>query len=147
MRIMHKVGIKSGAFTLFHRGHIWCLQECRRYCDFLIVLTNSDEYIKNKKDSVPIPLEDRKYILEHIKGVYKVDSFDGSNEHEWIEHYKANQFHREFGNSAKLIVFHSDELKGNSWVPGQDIADQIVYISKVGKPESVSKIFKDIKNN
>jgi cytidyltransferase-like protein len=139
-----RVGIKSGAFTVLHAGHVWCIQECRKKVDWLVVLTNDDKYIMHKKGNVPIGLEDRKYILKHIKGVDEVDHFEGLNEHFWIKNFADNRLKQEFGSEAKLIVFHTIEIEDKTWVPGQSIADEIIFIPRI--PPSVSQIYNEIKN-
>ena len=143
-----RVGIKSGCWTLFHKGHVWCLQQCAKQCDYLIVLTNEDPYIMSKKGNVPIPMEDRIYILNHIVGVDEVGHFPEPTEDRWVRDFVANRLH-EFGSDAKLVVFHSDELKerheNGHRVPGQGVADEIIFIDKVAKPESVSRIYNEIR--
>lgn len=127
-----------------HAGHVWCIQECARQCDYLIVLTNTDDYIALKKGSVPIELEDRLYILSNIKGVNEVDVFPEGTENAWINRFHRDRLEQEWGAMAELVVFHSDELKGDVWVPGQKCADEIVFIDKVNRQESVSKIYDKI---
>lgn len=142
-----RVGIKSGVFGLFHAGHIFCFQECRKKCDYLIVLTNNDEYVLRKKGNVPINLNDRLYILKHIKGIDEADWFSGDTEDSWIENFKKNRLCQEFGANAELIVFHSDELEGNLSVPGERFADKIFFIPKKSRKESVTKIYNEIRGN
>ena len=105
------IGVKSGCFTLFHMGHIWAIQECAKQVDHLVILTNEDKYIERKKGCVPIDLESRMYMLKNIKGVDEVSTFEGFNEHWWISEFRARRLKSEFGKSAELIVFHSDELR------------------------------------
>lgn len=139
----YKIGIKSGCWTLLHAGHIWCIQECIKQCDYLIVLTNSDEYISRKKGGVaPVCLEDRLYLLKHIKGVNEVNWFSEDTEDQWIRKYK-EKFLRDYP-KIELIVFHSDELKDQSWVPGMDYADEIIFIDKINRKESVTKMYNQI---
>ena len=142
-----KVGIKCGVFSLIHAGHIQCIQDCRKYCDYLILLTNEDKYVMNKKGCVPIELDDRKYILEHIKGVDEVHSYEGFNEHFWVATFKSFRLHEEFGADAKLVMLHTAELKNEIWVPGRNIADEIVFIERTERRASVSEIFEKIRKS
>ena len=146
---MKKIGIKSGAWSLWHAGHTWCIQKCREYCDYLIILANDDDYVLNKKGICPISLEDRLYIIKHVNGVNEVGYFSELTEHSWIENFKNNRLYKEFGKSANLIVFHSDELKNinKEKLPGYGIADEIVFIDKINRPQSVTKIFNQIRSN
>lgn len=141
-----RVGIKSGAFTLLHAGHIRCFEQCKKQVDYLIVLTNSDKYIKEKKGNVPIPLMDRLYILENISFIDEVDWFSEYTEDEWIKRFYNSDLHFRFGQNAELIIFHSDEIKNQEIVPGKQYADKIIFIPKANKPESVSQIYKEIQN-
>lgn len=143
--MMTTVGIKSGCFTLLHAGHVWCINECAKHCQHLIVLTNDDDYIKRKKGNVPVSLKDRLYILDNLNKVSETSFFSEDNEDTWIKDFKERRLYQEFGIDASLIVFHSDELQGSLWVPGQEYADQIIFIPKVARTESVTKIYEDIK--
>jgi D-beta-D-heptose 7-phosphate kinase/D-beta-D-heptose 1-phosphate adenosyltransferase len=42
----YKIGLTNGCFDLFHPGHAYLLNKCKKYCDKLIVLLNSDSSIK-----------------------------------------------------------------------------------------------------
>lgn len=135
------VGIKSGCYTLLHNGHVWAIQECAKQVDYLIILTNDNQYIERKKGCLPLTLEQRTYILENIKGVDEVGTFEGLNEHFWISEFRARRLKQEFGEDATLIVFHSSELQNEHWVPGKDIADKVIFIPKDLIRASVSDIF------
>lgn len=138
-----RIGVKSGCWTLLHKGHIWCLKECKKYCDYLIVLTNDDNYIMKKKGSVPITLHDRIYIIKELRCVDEVHSFKQNTETIWVADFKKNRLYQEFGKDAKLIVFHSSELINRVRVPGCDEADEIVFIRKAG--QSVTKMYNEIR--
>lgn len=140
-----KVGICAGCYSLLHNGHVWYLQQAALMCDYLIALTNEDKYIENKKGCVPIPLKERMYILSNIKGVDEVGTFQGFNEHFWLSEFRVRRLRQEFGENAELIVFHTDELKNATWLPGQQIADKIIFIPKNEIIASVSDIFETIK--
>jgi glycerol-3-phosphate cytidylyltransferase len=49
-----KIGITSGAFDLFHPGHIVMLKEARSVCDYLIVYVQVDPSIDRKDKRKPI---------------------------------------------------------------------------------------------
>lgn len=138
------IGIKSGVFRILLVHHLVMLQECAKHCDYLVLLTNNDEYIKEKKGIVPIRLQDRLEILQGIKYVDEVGSFDGPSEEDWIKNFKENRLYKEFGKDAKLIVFHSSELKGQEHVPGQGIVDEVIFIDHI-KSESTSQVIERIK--
>ena len=62
----------SGGFDPIHRGHISYLKEAKALGDKLIVIMNSDEFLKRKKGYVFMPYEDRRAIIESIKYVDEV---------------------------------------------------------------------------
>lgn len=59
----------SGAFDPIHIGHIRYIREAAKLGDKLVVILNSDEFLLRKKGFVFMPFDDRKEILESIKGV------------------------------------------------------------------------------
>jgi cytidyltransferase-like protein len=62
----------SGAFDPIHVGHIAYLREAAKLGDRLVVILNNDVFLLRKKGFVFRPFEDRKEILESIKGVDEV---------------------------------------------------------------------------
>jgi D-beta-D-heptose 7-phosphate kinase/D-beta-D-heptose 1-phosphate adenosyltransferase len=62
----------SGAFDPIHVGHIAYLREAAKLGDRLVVILNNDIFLLRKKGFVFRSFEDRKTILENIKGVDEV---------------------------------------------------------------------------
>jgi D-beta-D-heptose 7-phosphate kinase/D-beta-D-heptose 1-phosphate adenosyltransferase len=62
----------SGAFDPIHVGHIAYIREAAKLGDRLVVILNNDNFLLRKKGFVFRPFEDRKEILESIKGVDEV---------------------------------------------------------------------------
>jgi cytidyltransferase-like protein len=62
----------SGAFDPIHIGHIRYLREAAKLGDRLVVILNSDDFLLRKKGFVFMPFEERKEILESMKGIYEV---------------------------------------------------------------------------
>lgn len=62
----------SGAFDPIHVGHIAYIREAAKLGDRLVVILNNDNFLLRKKGFVFRPSEDRKEILESIKGVDEV---------------------------------------------------------------------------
>lgn len=141
-----RVGIKAGCFTLLHAGHVRALQYCAEHCDYLIVLTNTDDKIFRKKGCVPISLEERMTMLRAIKGVDLVCSFKKETEEEWVRNFKyiyANQL-----GDCELIVFHDPEVPEP--IPCKDVADKIVFVPHLpadGPKYSVSDMFAIIRGD
>lgn len=67
----YHIGYVSGAYDLFHVGHLRLLKRCKEHCDYLIVGVDSDELVEIYKNKKPcIPEEER---LEIVKAVKYVD--------------------------------------------------------------------------
>jgi cytidyltransferase-like protein len=62
----------SGAFDPIHMGHIRYIREAAKLGDRLVVILNKDDFLMKKKGFVFWPFEERKEILENIKGVDEV---------------------------------------------------------------------------
>jgi len=62
----------SGAFDPMHAGHIRYIREAARLGNRLVVILNSDEFIMKKKGFVFWPQNERKEIIESLKGVDEV---------------------------------------------------------------------------
>jgi len=62
----------SGAFDPLHVGHVRYIREAAKLGDRLVVILNSDDFLLRKKGFVFRPFEDRKEILENVKGVDEV---------------------------------------------------------------------------
>ncbi len=66
-----KTVIVSGGFDPIHIGHIRLIREASTLGK-LIVILNNDDFLMRKKGYVFMPQEERKEILENIKGVDSV---------------------------------------------------------------------------
>lgn len=73
---MAKYFIVSGGFDPIHEGHIENIIESREESDGIIVLLNSDDWLTRKKGSYFLNFSSRKIIMENIKGVTEVISFN-----------------------------------------------------------------------
>lgn len=62
----------SGGFDPLHIGHIRYIQEASKLGDSLAVILNNDNWLKKKKGFVFMPQEERREILEAIRGVDRV---------------------------------------------------------------------------
>ena len=75
---MNDLILVSGGFDPVHSGHIALIEEASKYGD-IIVLLNSDNWLRNKKGKEFLPFEERKIIMGSIKNVIDVFSFDDSD--------------------------------------------------------------------
>ena len=62
----------SGGFDPIHVGHVRMIQEAAEIGDGVIIIANSDAWLKRKKGYVFMPYSERQEILYSIKGVVDV---------------------------------------------------------------------------
>jgi D-beta-D-heptose 7-phosphate kinase/D-beta-D-heptose 1-phosphate adenosyltransferase len=70
------VVVTSGGFDPIHIGHVRLFQEAKKLGDRLIVIINSDEWLKRKKGYVFMPIKHRLEMVKAIKGVDDVLVWD-----------------------------------------------------------------------
>ena len=75
---MKKIILISGGFDPIHSGHIKLIQSAAKFGN-VVVLLNSDEWLKKKKGKEFLPFKERKVILSAIKNVINVIAFDDSD--------------------------------------------------------------------
>lgn len=75
---MKNIVLVSGGFDPIHSGHIKLIQEASKYGD-VAVLLNSDNWLCQKKGKEFLPFSERKIIMNAIKKVIDVISFDDSD--------------------------------------------------------------------
>ena len=66
-----KIVAVSGGFDPIHVGHVRMIREAAEYGD-VVVIANSDEWLKRKKGYVFMAWDERAEIIESIKGVIAV---------------------------------------------------------------------------
>jgi glycerol-3-phosphate cytidylyltransferase len=64
-------GFTCGAFDLLHAGHALMLEECRKYCDYLIVGLQVDPSIDRSDKNKPVQSLDERLVM--IKAIRWVD--------------------------------------------------------------------------
>ena len=70
--------VVSGGFDPLHAGHVRMIIDAARHGN-VIVVANSDAWLKRKKGYIFMPFEERSQILESIKGVLRVEAVDDSD--------------------------------------------------------------------
>ena len=75
---MKNIVLISGGFDPIHSGHIALIQEASKYGD-VVVLLNSDEWLRQKKGKEFLSFKEREIILSSIKNVIEVIEFDDSD--------------------------------------------------------------------
>tara|TARA_R110000824_G_scaffold236450_4_gene425152 strand:+ start:1382 stop:1810 length:429 start_codon:yes stop_codon:yes gene_type:complete len=103
----------SGGFDPVHIGHIQMIREASRWGSVIVVI-NSDEWLKRKKGYVFMPYEERVEIMGNIKGVTLVTNVndDDGTVCEAIRRFKPDAFanggDRQKNNTPEMSV--CDEL-------------------------------------
>lgn len=96
------MGYTTGAFDLFHIGHLNILKRAKEQCDYLIVGVSTDEVIQGYKHKTPIiPFEERIAIVEAIKFVDEVVPQTSMDKFAAWEKLKFD------------AIFHGDDWKGS----------------------------------
>lgn len=105
---MRKIIALSGGFDPAHIGHARMIQEAVKYGDVLLIV-NSDEWLKRKKGFVFMPWAERAEMLSYITGVTKVvsvDDADGSVVEALREHMP-----NAFGNGGDRVATNTPEVE------------------------------------
>jgi len=68
----------SGGMDPIHIGHVKMIQAAAELGELTVIL-NSDAWLKRKKGYVFMPYEERKYLLESVKGVSVVSAVDDTD--------------------------------------------------------------------
>lgn len=71
-----KIVVVSGGFDPLHSGHIEYFRSAKKLGDHLIVALNSDEWLKNKKGKPFMPFPERKILIQNLRMVDEIMSFD-----------------------------------------------------------------------
>ena len=112
----------NGCFDVLHRGHIELFKYAKSLGDELCVGIDTDEKVKlDKGKDRPINnLQDRMYMLQSIKYIDKVISFDSTKElDDTLKWYKPD-----------IMVIGSD-WKGKP-VIGEEYTKELVFFDRVG---------------
>jgi D-beta-D-heptose 7-phosphate kinase/D-beta-D-heptose 1-phosphate adenosyltransferase len=71
-----RIVLVTGGFDPLHRGHIAYFKSARELGDVLIVGLNSDAWLERKKGLYFMSVEDRRAVIEELRGVDVVIEFD-----------------------------------------------------------------------
>ena len=75
---MKQIVLVSGGFDPIHSGHVFLIQEASKNGK-VIVLLNSDSWLIQKKGKAFLPFSERKIIMNSLKNVIDVISFNDSD--------------------------------------------------------------------
>jgi len=137
--------IASGGFDPIHSGHINYLNEAAKLGNYLVVAVNSDGWLVRKKGKAFMEWVERAVIVENLKpvhGVISFDDFDGTAKDAILKIRKSNPY-------AKIVFANGgDRTKEN--IPEMNIKDDnLEFVFGVGgemKQNSSSWILKSWEN-
>ena len=75
---MNNIVLVSGGFDPVHSGHIILIQEAAKFGD-VVILLNSDDWLRTKKGKEFLPYKEREIIMGSIKKVIEVISFNDTD--------------------------------------------------------------------
>ena len=115
---MPNIILISGGFDPIHSGHIKLINDASKYGD-VIVLLNSDEWLRNKKGKEFLPFDERKIIMKNIKGVIDVIEFDDSDKTCIDGIKKAKSLYKN-----NIIKFANGGDRNNETTPEKEFCDK-----------------------
>jgi cytidyltransferase-like protein len=74
-----KIALVTGGFDPIHSGHIALINDARQYADEVWVGINSDAWLIRKKGFAFMPADERRAVVESLRGVAKVIEWDDSD--------------------------------------------------------------------
>ena len=116
----------SGGFDPIHVGHLRMFQEASKFGSVIVVL-NSDDWLKRKKGYSFMSFEDRKEIIEAFSCVWKVVSVDDSDDtvvdalHQYQPDIFANGGDRFAKNTPESAICEKLEIESLWGVGGEKI--------------------------
>jgi glycerol-3-phosphate cytidylyltransferase len=117
------VGFTCSAFDLLHAGHLLMLEECKKYCDYLIVGLHVDPSLEREEKNKPIQTLVERYIqLKACKHVDEIIPYETEGDLEDILSMK----------DIQCRFIGSDYI--DKEITGQDICEEreikIIYTSR-----------------
>ncbi len=141
---MPNIVLVSGGFDPIHSGHIKLISEASLHGK-IVVLLNSDTWLRNKKGKAFLPINERKIIMESIKNVIDVLEFDDNDKScidgikKAIVKYKnhkikfANGGDRDSKNTLELKFCEDNKIETLWGVGGNDKSNSSSWILKKWK--------------
>jgi len=100
-----KLFLFTGGFDPLHSGHLAVINACQAE-GRVIVGVNSDAWLIRKKGQAFMPIEERKEIMQNIRGVMKCIEFDDSDD---TAIDAIRQVRDEFGKSNQIIFVNGGD--------------------------------------
>ena len=111
IRKLNNIILVSGGFDPIHSGHINLIADAAKHGD-VVVLLNSDNWLRVKKGREFLPFNERKIIMNALKNVIDVISFDDTDK-TCVDGIKKSILKYE----DKKIIFANGGDRNNSTTP------------------------------
>lgn len=115
---MSNIILVSGGFDPIHSGHIKLINDANKHGD-VVVLLNSDPWLRNKKGKEFLPFSERKIIMQNIKGVLEVIEFNDDDKTCVDGIIKAKSLFKD-----KIIKFANGGDRNNNTTPEKKFCDE-----------------------
>ena len=114
-----KIGVVAGNFDVIHPGYIHMFDECKNYCDTLLLLLHDDPSIERPEKIKPIlSLNERTMVLNSLKQIDRIIT------------YKTESDLYEILKEKKIDVrFLGDDYRDKSFT-GDDLNIPIHYLDR-----------------
>jgi len=136
-----KIVTVSGGFDPVHVGHVRMIQEAARHGD-VIIIANSDNWLKRKKGYAFMTYEERQEILAAFKGVIDVIEAkdDDGTVCKSLEHIMPDMFanggDRKGNNTPEVVLCEKLGIKLLWNIGGEKIQSSSDLVEKAAKVES-----------
>ena len=138
---MHDIVLVSGGFDPIHSGHIKLILGASNHGK-VVILLNSDSWLRKKKGKEFLPFNERKIIMQNIKNVIDVLEFDDNDKtcvngiKEAINKYKnhnikfANGGDRDNKNTPEIDFCKNQNIETLWGIGGNDKSNSSSWILK-----------------
>lgn len=116
---MYKVGVIAGNFDVIHPGYIYMFNECKNYCEDLLLLLHVDPSIERAGKIKPIlNLHERKMILTSLHQINRIISYETESD-----------LYKILSEQNIDVRFLGDDYKNKSFT-GDDLDIPIHYLDR-----------------
>ncbi len=114
-----KVGVIAGNFDVIHPGYIHMFDECKSYCDTLLLLLHDDPSIERPEKIKPIlSLNERTMVLNSLKQIDRI-----------ITYKTESDLYKILMDKKIDVRFLGDDYRGKSFT-GDDLNIPIHYLDR-----------------
>ena len=114
-----KIGVIAGNFDVIHPGYVYMFNECKKYCDTLLLLLHEDPSLERPRKIKPIlDIDERNMILSSFKQIDQIITYKTESDlHEILMDKKID------------VRFLGDDYRDKSFT-GDDLNIPIHYLDR-----------------